>query len=133
MDLIERQAVLKLLSTIPPEEAMTKAMLIQSVKQMDSETVTECNNLISRQSAIDAAVEAADEWDGGYSRSREEIITLKLRMLPSAQPKRGRWRTHGECIYCSECRHSRWSRTPFEDLVKHFNYCPNCGAKMENE
>lgn len=43
-------------------------------------------DLISRQAAIDAAVEAADEWDGGYSRSREEIITMKLRMLPSAEP-----------------------------------------------
>ena len=35
-DAISRQAVLKLLSTIPPEEATTKAMLIQSVKQMDA-------------------------------------------------------------------------------------------------
>ena len=35
-DTISRRAVLKLLSTIPPEEAMTKAMLIQSVKQMDA-------------------------------------------------------------------------------------------------
>ena len=35
-DLISRQAVLKLLSTMPPEEAITKAMLIQSVKQMKS-------------------------------------------------------------------------------------------------
>lgn len=35
-DLISRQAVLNLLATIPPEEAMTKAMLIQSVKQMDA-------------------------------------------------------------------------------------------------
>lgn len=35
-DSISRQGVLKLLSTIPPEEAMTKAMLIQSVKQMDA-------------------------------------------------------------------------------------------------
>ena len=35
-DTISRQAVLKLLSTMPPEEAMTKAMLIQSVKQMDA-------------------------------------------------------------------------------------------------
>lgn len=33
-DLISRQRVLKLLSTMPPEEAMTKALLIQSVKQM---------------------------------------------------------------------------------------------------
>ena len=35
-DAISRQAVLKLLSTMPPEEAMTKAMLIQSVKQMSA-------------------------------------------------------------------------------------------------
>ena len=35
-DAISRQAVLKLLSTIPPEEAMTKALLIQGVKQMKS-------------------------------------------------------------------------------------------------
>lgn len=35
-DMVSRQAVLKLLSTMPPEEAMTKAMLIQSVKQMDA-------------------------------------------------------------------------------------------------
>ena len=35
-DTISRQAVLKLLSAMPPEEAMTKAMLIQSVKQMDA-------------------------------------------------------------------------------------------------
>ena len=35
-DLIDRREVLKLLSTMPPEEAMTKAMLIQSVKQIDA-------------------------------------------------------------------------------------------------
>ena len=35
-DLISRQAVLKLLSTMPSEEAITKAMLIQNVKYMSS-------------------------------------------------------------------------------------------------
>lgn len=35
-DLISRQEVLKLLRTLPPEEAITKALLIQSVKQMDA-------------------------------------------------------------------------------------------------
>ena len=35
-DLISRRAVLKLLSTMPSEEAITKAMLIQSVQQMDA-------------------------------------------------------------------------------------------------
>ncbi len=45
----------------------------------------------------------------------------------------GRWITHGDCIYCSECRKSRWSRIPYESLVKHFNYCPNCGTDMRGE
>lgn len=35
-DAISRQRVLKLLSAMPPEEAITKAMLSQSVKQMDA-------------------------------------------------------------------------------------------------
>lgn len=35
-DVISRQAVLKLLHALPSEEATTKAMLIQSVKQMDA-------------------------------------------------------------------------------------------------
>ena len=34
-DAISRKAVLKLLAAMPPEEAMTKTLLIQSVKQMD--------------------------------------------------------------------------------------------------
>ena len=36
-DTISRQAVLKLLYSLPPEEATTKALLIQSVKQMDAQ------------------------------------------------------------------------------------------------
>ena len=35
-DLISRQAVLKLLSAMPPEDATTKALLIQSIKQMSA-------------------------------------------------------------------------------------------------
>ena len=35
-DLISRQAVLNLLHALPPEDATTKALLIQSVKQMSA-------------------------------------------------------------------------------------------------
>lgn len=45
-----------------------------------------CDDCISRQAAIDAAIEAADEWDGGYSLTRAEMIENKLKDLPSAQP-----------------------------------------------
>ena len=86
------------------------------------------SDTISRQAAIDAAVEAADEWDGGYSRSREEIITLKLRMLPSAEPeqKKGEWINRSlnilypefERYTCSVCGKHSYS----------YDFCPNCGS-----
>ena len=75
------------------------------------------NDLISRQAAIDAAVEAADEWDGGYSRSREEIITLKLRMLPSAQP---------EIIRCKDCKYGE------QDEIGRW-YCRGLGCQMGDD
>lgn len=59
---------------------------------------TDC---ISRQQAIDAAIDAADDWDGGYSLSRADMIERAINNLPSAQPE-PRW------IPCSE-------RLPEED------------------
>ena len=62
-DAISRQGVLKLLSTMPPEEAITKAMLIQNVKYMsaaqpekrtEERTEKHACDCISRQAAIDA-------------------------------------------------------------------------------
>ena len=34
------------------------------------------NDTISRQDARDAAIEAADEWDGGYNLTRANMISL---------------------------------------------------------
>ena len=124
MDLIERQAVLKLLFMIPPEEAMTKAMLIQSVKQMDSETVTECNNLISRQAAIDSIKGLCEHYTPTKSvkHPHMDFVIEELQNLPSAQPKTGRRIVDEDGnIQCSECGSGEcWG-----------NYCMNCGAKME--
>ena len=91
------------------------------------------SDTISRQDAIDAAVEAADEWDGGYSRSREEIITLKLRMLPSAQPecKSGEWIDYTEDGYveCPFCH----SATNCDGNKDELHFCFSCGADMRGE
>lgn len=54
----------------------------------------------------------------------------KVMMLPTAQPKTGKWIKNYSVIRCSECKRSSWSLS-FEDLVRSFNYCPNCGAKMK--
>ena len=48
--------------------------------------------------------------------------------------KTGRWiKVNGNtAINCSACYHCSWSLS-FEDTVKEFSFCPNCGAKMLKE
>ena len=45
------------------------------------------SNLIDRQAAIDAAIKATDDWDGGYNITRANMIEKELNDLPSAQPE----------------------------------------------
>ena len=54
----------------------------EAVKEMKAAS----GDLISRQAAIDAAIEAADDWDGGCSKERERFIRDALEKLPSVQP-----------------------------------------------
>lgn len=50
-----------------------------------------------------------------------------------AQPVRhGKWKKIRGAINCSVCKNSNWSMS-FEGLVMDFNYCPNCGAKMDGD
>lgn len=90
------------------------------------------DDLISRQAAIDIFDDYDIAVENGeiesYRRYREQ-----LSCLPSVQPKTGRWESAYNSTeegypynYCSECG--------FETGARCFwNYCPNCGAKMEGE
>lgn len=51
---------------------------------------------ISREQAIDAAIEATDDWDGGCNIGRQKRIEKYIRQLPSAEPK---------IIRCKDCKH----------------------------
>lgn len=75
------------------------------------------DDLISRQEALKAV--GVNSWAG-----------FRINALPSAQ-RTGRWIVDDEFIDCSSCRAEKWSRTPYESLVKRFRFCPNCGAKMQ--
>lgn len=45
------------------------------------------------------------------------------KVMTAVQPKRGRWIMKGTAYGCSVCESD--APTPF------WNYCPNCGARME--
>lgn len=93
------------------------------------------NDLISRQAAIDALYHV-DEYNG---RSVEAI-----RNLPSAQPERktGKWNAYYHGINetpsftysCNQCGYSApYGLYGGKYSQKEWNFCPNCGAKMESE
>ena len=90
--------------------------------------------LIELGVAIDTAIDAADEYDGGYNFERERKIRDSLMALPTVDAVpvvHGRWIYHpdwqadGECGYeCSECGMG-------SDVD--YQFCMRCGAKMDGK
>ena len=102
------------------------------VKWLEQQT---CEDAVSREAAIDAAINGADDWDGGYNPTREEYIKKAINALPSVNPQQrvGHWIQTEEkddaepCILweCSCCHKE------FRGVVhKVSNYCPKCGCRM---
>lgn len=100
-----------------------------------------CDDVISRAEAIKRFTynhkgERIPDYDCDNFSVQIDIKTVKkvLRDLPpvTPHPKIGRWikkRVEGRGIhygYCSNCDYNVEQRYDF-------NYCPNCGAKMEVE
>lgn len=84
------------------------------------------DDLISRQSAIDALIELSvqrDEWDSkeGFAQKRGiDAAICAIEDLPSAE-RRGRWERKGYHLHCSCCDWSADLATP---------HCPGCGAYL---
>lgn len=86
------------------------------------------NDLISRQAAIDAFMMATADGD------KAEWCEYVIRQVPSVQPEqtKGKWEKGvsenglATALFCSACNYEnkQWNE---------WNYCPNCGAKMERE
>ena len=103
------------------------------------------NDLISRQAAIDALAkqmptpytpDGSHPADEGIFQVQEVyadcIETLEL--LPPAQPEQkiGKWIPYDEQYECSECG-VLWEFYEGSPETNNANYCPNCGAKMEEK
>ena len=93
-------------------------------------------DLISRQAAIDAL----RDYLVGKRCPDDGTLTCRLieneviNKLPPIQPKRGKWLPdNNNYIYeqyvCSECKNSFKVDTCMGKPM--WNFCPNCGAKME--
>jgi hypothetical protein len=102
----------------------------RAIKAMEQEP---CEDAISRQTAIDAI------WDGINMDIYTGEVKECLEALPSVTPKQktGKWIEHdtGHSIYydCSLCGCAApCTETADKILWKLSNYCPDCGAKMEN-
>jgi len=81
---------------------------------------------IYRQAAIDE-IKALYEW---HEIVTEDRAIDHFKRLPSAEPerKKGRWIPFDIPWYkCSECGAVRENKSFME------NFCPNCGARMEQE
>ena len=86
------------------------------------------SDYISREAMLEKA-----EYDGNY---RLVVPVEAIKGLPSADVEPGRhgqwercfedWRQQIEGDKCSACGFEYYGTG-----IRHFHYCPNCGAKME--
>ena len=93
------------------------------------------DRLISLQASIDAVKsrKTAEQCEKGVVRNwTVDLCVDALEKLPSAQPeqKKGEWINRSLNILYPE-----WERYTCSVCGKHsynYNFCPNCGAKMED-
>lgn len=86
----------------------------------------------------EAAVKAANEWVSEACMApvmRVSRLFDKLQKVPAADVApvvHGRWIEDHDYLKCPECGVMvKWDFTFFD--IGNWNYCPNCGAKMDIE
>lgn len=91
---------------------------------------------MARYINADEAVNALKRWFKfpDYNKGEKNIIACAITMLEEAptadvvERKRGKWIINESYIKCSNCK-DMWSNDDIE-MIKSFNFCPNCGARM---
>ena len=84
------------------------------------------SDLISRQAAIDAIRASTSKYTGFMEMEMytDNDAVEAINGVPSAEPVRhGKWVIEDGHVCCSECG----------EISKEYNYCPYCGAKMDEE
>ena len=99
------------------------------------------SDLIDREEALTALRDTLKS--GGKSKGLRPVtfeMIWAIKSLPSAEPKKGRWveravysdnKNQWQSARCSAC--NKYHTTPYLYYFDDWDYCPNCGAKMEEE
>ena len=74
----------------------------------------------------DALKEKASDTD--YMPTWKWVSLSDIEALPTIEPKHGKWIADKYTRKCSECGSTYWMREG-----NAWNYCPNCGAKVEEK
>ena len=84
----------------------------RAIKALEQEL---CEDCVSRADAIKTAIEAADDWDGGYNLTRADIIEKAIESLPPVQPK---YNTSEWCHDCSEYNQVKHCCPRFNNVIR---------------
>ena len=90
------------------------------------------SDLISRQETIKAVLEYQVEYCGAaFDIRMQEGMIKKLKDIPSAEPKKGKWlyfsnEGYVECPFCH-------AATNCDDNKDELHFCFSCGADMRKE
>ena len=73
------------------------------------------------------------EQSKGLMRSVCVAIKCFVEQMPTVEVVHGRWVSDEADVlfHCSECETQISTSWDYDDL--HWNYCPNCGAKMDGK
>lgn len=88
-----------------------------------------CTDAVSRESVLGAICDyvAFEEYEDKSHTFTIRPLTKRIKQLPSVTQKSGHWTKDFICSICGcKCY-------PFDIDFGDYNYCPNCGAKMESE
>ena len=89
------------------------------------------SDLISREELL-KQIETDSKGHGGQYGD-EWLFIDTINSIPTAEPKVGRWKPYlpeyGDMFKCSVCEEV--IRLPYKPMKMPYNYCPMCGAKME--
>ena len=70
-----------------------------------------------------------------FEQTYEEVRDSKTEEQPTIEPERktGKWIVVDDGIISGKCSVCGWEAYMYEDDVVGMDYCPNCGARMEED